>query len=340
MDWYWVVFSTIVLLVASAALNASLIFGCVWQSRTNRIRQAAQNILLALFAVLVTLILLELFFKLVFAQSDGFNHTLASKNWFNRYWQTNSLGYRDVEWTPAMLEGRTRIMVLGDSFAAGHGINNPNHRFSNLLGQMLGRDYAVMNVSQNGANTKTEIQNAIAYPYPPDIVILSFYVNDIQDTALAMGYNRPDFKTSSPFLVGESYALNFLYWRIFRLQTGNWANAYWRWLAGLYNDPGVWNVYRDELLQIHRFIQDRNGQLIVVVFPNLLAIEESRPVTSKVSRLFTDHGVPVLDVGELVAGMDAEALVVNPVDPHPNEFVHRRVAEALHRLILEQRHPP
>ena len=58
---------------------------------------------------------------LFFAQSDGFNLTLSSRNWFARYWQPiNSLGYRDVE-PRAPRPGEKFVLVVGDSFVAGHG---------------------------------------------------------------------------------------------------------------------------------------------------------------------------------------------------------------------------
>ncbi|MFN8459550.1 MAG: SGNH/GDSL hydrolase family protein [Anaerolineae bacterium] len=331
---YWFVFFTLAGLVVSLALNVAWFFRAGWKNPGSRWRRAAQNLALLIFTGLVTLLLLELFFKLFFAQSDGFNYTLASKNWFEWYWRKNSLDYRDIEWTPEMVEGRTKVMVLGDSFVAGYGIENEADRFSNLLGQQLGADYAVMNVGQLGASTKDEIENALQYPYPPDIVILSFYLNDIMDTAQDLGFKRPPAQTHGPFPVDYSYALNFLYWRVYRLGPQEWNNDYWTWLLSLYQKPEVWQLYRQQLLQIADYVQQRQGRLIVVVFPNLMAVEESRPVTAQVSRLFAERGVPVLDVTDLVARRPAAELIASPVDSHPNELVHRLVAERLYPLVL------
>lgn len=337
---YWFVFSVIVFLIISLALNVTFLFRFIWRDKGSQSRRITQNISLSLFSFLVILILLELFFRVFFAQSDGFGYTLADKNWAKRYWSTNSLGYRDREWTPELLEGRTKIMVLGDSFSAGYGINNREDIFPDLLGQMLGENYAVMNVSSPGANTKTEIEMAIGYPYVPDIIILAFYINDIQDTAKDMGFGRPAVRPKVPSLleplVEESYAFNFFYWRIYRVGgPREWMDNYWQWLLTLYDNPDIWGIYQSELLQIHHYIRERNGQLIVVVFPNLLAVEESRPITSQVVNLYAEQGVPVLDVTELVAGMDSRELIVNPVDSHPNEFVHHLVAKELHQIVLD-----
>ncbi len=331
---YWLIFFLIVFLIINLALNTIFLFRFVWTNKAGKSRQIAQNISLSIFSLLVIAILLELFFKLIFAQSDTFGFTLAEENWHKRYVQVNSLGYRDIEWTPELLAGRTKIMVLGDSFVEGAGINNPANRFSDLLGQTLGPQYAVMNVGLGGASTKDEIKNALEYPYQPDIIILSFYLNDIDQTAKDMGFKRPALKIDPPALVKYSYALNFFYWRIFRLmpQAGE---TYWNWLLAVYNKPDIWNIYQKELLQIHHIIQERDDQLIVVVFPELQALEDSRPLTSQVVNLYREQGVPVLDVTELIGDMDPAELVVNSVDSHPNELVHSLVAEKLHQLVLD-----
>ncbi len=332
---YWLVFSMVIVLVISLAIHIVCLFRFIWKDKTSHSRGIAQNISLSLFSFLFIVILLEIYFKLFFIQSDGFGFTLASINWTERYWQNNSLEYRDIEWTPELLEGRTKIMVVGDSFVAGAGINDPADRFPDLLGQMLGQDYAVMNVGVSGASTKDEIRNALKYPHQPDIVILSFHVSDIDDTANDMGFTRPPVQVNSPALVEASYALNFLYWRLFRWWRYEIADNYWTWLFDVYDNPEIWTVYQSELLQFHHLTKEKNIQLIVVLFPHLLSVEQQRPIIKQVANVFIEQEVPILDVTELVEGMEPDALIVNEVDSHPNESVHRLVAEELYQIVLD-----
>ena len=77
------------------------------------------------------------FFRYFYAESENV-FTGASLNWLARYWHENSLGYRDREWTPEDLAGKQTILVTGDSFAAGWGINDPADRFGDVLAQHLG----------------------------------------------------------------------------------------------------------------------------------------------------------------------------------------------------------
>ena len=134
---YWFVFGGFIALVIGLGLSIIVLFRFVWQNSKGKIRFLAQNISLSVFSILIVLIFLELFFY-SFAQSDALGYTLASRNWFKRYWIKNSLGYRDVEWTAQRLEGRTKIMVVGDSFVAGYGLKNKEDIFFVCIGSTTG----------------------------------------------------------------------------------------------------------------------------------------------------------------------------------------------------------
>ncbi len=302
-------------------------------------RQALiENFGLSLLVLFFTVMALELYFKVLFAQSDGFRYTLASQNWYARYWQENSLGYRDVEWTPEKLAGKTKVMVVGDSFAAGAGIANPDDRFANQLGRLLGDDYAVLNVSSPGWDTIDEVEAIVDYPYRPDILILSYYVNDIEGVAYESGAQRPQIRRDPPAwlspVVQRSYAINFLYWRLIRLGPQEWAVTYWEdWLKKISADPEIRWRHRQELLMIIEGAASEQILLLVIVFPNLAAVDESRLMTQPVVDLFREYDVPVVDVAELLAGRRPAETTVNAVDAHPNEVVNLEVAHQLYELI-------
>ena len=77
--------------------------------------------------------------------------------------------------------------------------------------------------------------------------------------------------------------------------------------------------------------ENRNADLIVVVFPNFGDMAGSLPITKKVAAFFKSEGIPVLDLGEYFFGRKTKELVVNKIDFHPNEAVHAEVAELLYK---------
>ncbi|MBI1879242.1 MAG: SGNH/GDSL hydrolase family protein [Chloroflexi bacterium] len=334
---YWLVYSLI--LILGIALGGGLLLAIQRLSKGPAwVTKLLPNVIVSLMTVFLTFMAAEVIFKVFFAQSDGWNQTLASHNWFERYWVKNSLGYRDVEWSEEDLRNKKKILVVGDSFAAGQGIENVEDRFSNLLGHKLGSDYLVMNVAWPGLSTTEEIENLKGFRYKPEILIWQYFINDIRYTAHERNVKAPD-PNIDPWpifepLVSNSYVVNFIYWRVMRLKPniiGEMNNM--DWLKRAYNDPGVWWTHQQELLSVYEGAASEQVKLIVVVFPDLVDVEGSQEITAKVVNLFKERGVPTLDVTELVKDVPTPQLIVNSVDPHPNEWVHRQVADKLYELI-------
>lgn len=335
---YWVSYVLIFLIGFTFFVSPFLIFRR-YRRPFAKTQTLVENISLALLMVFIMLMVFEFYFKVFFAQSDGFRYTLASQNWYERYWQENSLGYRDVEWTPEKLSDKTKVMVVGDSFVAGNGIVNPKDRFADQLGYLLGSNYAILNVASPGWDTEDEIKAILDYPYRPDILILSYYINDIEGAAYRSGVQRPQIRRDPPVwllpLVQNSYAINFLYWRVIRLGPQEWADAYWTWLRQINEDAKVRWRHQQELLTLAEGAAAEQIPFFVVVFPNLAATDESQFLIQPVINLFRERGIPVLDVSELLAGRDPATTMVNLIDAHPNEAINLEVAERLYQMMLE-----
>ncbi len=334
MNIYWFAY-IFTLVIGAGALLALLIR----LRRSQKPRPLLENLLLAGLTLFLTLMGLEFYLKVFFAQPDSHN-TLARRNWYARYYQNafNSFGYRDLEWTDEMVAGKIKVMVVGDSFVEGLGVEYPENRFSNRLGQKLGPKYTVFNLGDSGANTSRQIEALLDYPYDPDILVWSYVVNDIEGVAGPLWLNKPPDQPIPAWLtplVENSHLANFLYWRLHRLFRVDSHDLVWEWLLSVYNDPEAWWRHQQQLLSIYEGARSEQVPLVVVVFPGLTALEKSKVVTERVVDLFRERGVPTLDVAELVKDVPVEDRIASPVDPHPSELVHELVAEAVYQILLE-----
>ena len=103
-----------------------------------------------------------------------------------------------------MVAGKTKVMVVGDSFVHGDGIEYARDRFSNQLAEKLGNNYVVFNLGVGGTNVTHYIENIVKYPYSPDVLVVSIGVNDIEGAVLEEQWlNKPGRKGFSipPLLV-------------------------------------------------------------------------------------------------------------------------------------------
>lgn len=299
-----------------------------------RLCQNAASVFLVCDSMLAGVLLLELYFAAIHDQSDGFNLTRSGRQWFERHWKpVNSLGYRDAE-PAAPAPGQRTVMILGDSFAAGHGIERAENRFSDVAARALGPGWKVYNVSQPGWDTVDEAKAMRAFPVKPDVVVLCYYLNDIFHAANEAKYPLT-FSVNLPTgfmkeLVGVSALADYAYWRLARggnLSGG--AGTFWDTLKGAYADPAVWGIHAKALEDIAAYCRENRITLVAVVFPMLQAPAESAPITGKVAGALAAMGADVIDLTPAMQGRPARELVVNTLDAHPNEAVHRQVGEML-----------
>ncbi|WP_243367962.1 SGNH/GDSL hydrolase family protein [Fundidesulfovibrio soli] len=297
--------------------------------------------ILVLDSLLLGFLLLELYFSHFYDQSDGFNLTRAGKKWFERHWQPmNKLGYRDAEVSPPG-PGQRVLVVLGDSFAAGHGVKQAGDRFSDVAARALGEGWRVYNVSKIGWDTPDEIEALKAFPVKPDVVVFSYYVNDIFAAARQVGYpanfavNLPKGLTKA--VLENSALADYLYWRMERWGgnlTGG-GNTFWESLQGAYTDPAVWGAHSAELGELARYCREKGIGLVAVVFPMLQAPAQSAPITAKVAGTLAEQGAMVLDLSPVFIDAKPSELVVGSLDAHPNEATHKRVGEMIVPMVRE-----
>jgi len=92
---------------------------------------------------------------------------------------SNSLGYRDREHAVAKPSGTYRIVVLGDSIAAGLHVERNEDIFPPVLERLLdgrGLHAEVINLAVSGYNTQQEVETLIekGLRYHPDLVLVAY----------------------------------------------------------------------------------------------------------------------------------------------------------------------
>jgi hypothetical protein len=133
-----------------------------------------------------------------------------------------------------------RLMVLGDSFAAGSGVEDYRDRFANILGTELGKGWTAIVVAMPGWNTVDEAEALERFPYPPQVLVLSVYLNDIEGAAAYRGeVFRPNVSIhprALQRLVEGSSLANFVFWRLATSRFWSDAGEYADWIYGRFAD--------------------------------------------------------------------------------------------------------
>jgi lysophospholipase L1-like esterase len=307
-----------------------------WIHRRDPKQRWAPRMLVILSGILATLMAAEIVFT-HFLQSDTGGRTLSGKAWAEEYWKPiNQLGFRDREYLIESERSLQKVVILGDSFAAGWGIADVKDRFSNLLAEKLPENYVVYNLSLGGIGTEEEARILNDFPLEPDVLILSYFMNDIETVALKHGlkiHSEPlrDLNPLSIFLIERSYLLNYL----FRI---DWTRAtnYYDVIDEAFSTETIIAAHKQHLLQIIRHAKEGSAPMIVVMFPFLDDFERSRPHYSEIRSFFADHDIPVVDIRGRLRDYTPMEIMVNRRDVHPNKFVHQTVANDLHEILVQR----
>lgn len=311
---------------------AGLLFGVVWR-QGGRARRLGIGLSISVATFALGLAGLELYFAGRPAQSDGYAVTLAGRRWFAEHWRPiNSLGYRDHEpdWA-----GERTLLVVGDSFAAGHGVEDVDDLMSGVLARELGDGWNVAIIAKCGWGPREELEALQTLGRAPDWLVVSYYINDVECAARDHGDAPPAQLLRPPpaavrSLVERSHAVNWFYWRVVR---GRFGTTYWDWLRRAYENETVLATHLADLQGFVDLAAEVGARLDFVVWPNLDHLAASRPYTDTIVRRLRERGVHVLDLGERFEHRRPEELVVNSLDGHPNPATHAEVA----RLLLERR---
>ncbi|MBE2269222.1 MAG: SGNH/GDSL hydrolase family protein [Anaerolinea sp.] len=296
------------------------------------------GVLITLTTIAILFFAAETYMRIFYVTTDGYGFTAMNYHWYqNFYWgHYNSVGYRDYE--PQTGEGITHVAVLGDSFAMGHGINDIDATFPQLLEHELGQGYDVNVIAQSGWDTDIELYQLQQYPIKPDIVILSYYLNDI-DYLLQAPELNPDSRFDFPdnpalsWFILNYFVPNYIYYNLLQFTSVDRNSNFLLDLVNAHTNESYWSEQAQRLYEIKVWADQNNVRLIMLLWPHITAVDASAPAVRQVGNFMRQQGVTVVDMSEPIKANPSAGLIVNRFDTHPGVVAQRLAADALYAAI-------
>ncbi len=295
------------------------------------------GVLITLTTVFLFLVGAESYLRLFYITTDAYTFTSMNYHWYQNFYYPsfNTLGYRDHEPIP---NAPRRIAVVGDSFTVGQGINNIDDTFPQLIELGLNDGTDVNVIAQTGWDTDVEEFNLNLYPYKPDTVILSYYLNDI-DYILQQNEQDPNDNFSFPepgfgsWFVLNFFVPNYVYYNLAQITSSERNSNFLGDLIDAHLDSEIW---ARQVMQLDSFVawtQNNDARLIVLIWANPVAIDASAPAVEQVAGYFRERSIEVVDMSDSMRTYPPTSLIVNNFDTHPSVLAHRLAAEALLAVI-------
>jgi lysophospholipase L1-like esterase len=311
-------------------------------------RLVAANAALAVSMLLVLVTAGELAFACFADFSDTFGVSNVSKRWMAVHIEAekNKNGFRDRnELTTFVPGGKKRIIFLGDSFTAGHGIRRMDDRFTDRIAARFEREqpgkFAVANLALPAYDalfvTQLAKDELLKKHYEMAACVYVYNLNDVDrydpntaESLKAIQNSEPSF-----FLFRDTYLLNWLYVRVIAFRSTG-AQSYYENLRRSYESE-PWAKVRDLLKDLQQQCQAQGVDFRMVIFPFVHDVGEGYPFRAAHARIVEfchAEKIPVLDLEPVFRSHANEHLVVSRFDAHPNERANAIAAEAIEDHLL------
>jgi hypothetical protein len=258
------------------------------------------------------------------------------------YVKINKNGLRDIDYDYEKKKNISRVLVLGDSFVWGYGVNQ-NEVFTEIIERKL-KNIEIINAGVPGYSTDQELiwfQDE-GLKYKPDLTILVISPNDFDDI-VAFNTYKPRFviKNNTPFLMKPlskeitrkkySFWDNFFIYSFLRMR---WDNFFSTKIED-YN-----NYTEKEKLELMKMILDKirisshqiSSKFLIVIF------DESEDRENFFQEYGIENNVSVLN---LKSGFK-EFREKNPdiniyfnYNPHWNQIGHKVVADLISEYLIK-----
>jgi len=329
------------------------------------LKRLLQNLALLAAGCLVAVLLVETVVRICLPQEDIAEWFVAhdlygvtlKRNFHQRYdyvghdftmhVQTNSLGFRDKEHDFSREREEKTILLLGNSFVFGYGINIPD-RFDTRLESLLrehGQPMHIVNAGVPSWGTRNETDYARRHfsVIKPDVIVLLFCGNDPGDDR---GLRRPALSGKNSilylpkrFLRMHTHTYRFLLkqmtiarhrQRVSKSLSRN-AQAQLDVQSGSAISASDWETTRTLIRGFYSDFKhfNKSGRLIVMA-----AAPDNEDVQKNLAMLANGKDLVYLDLSEAIADIPDEDRRT-PWDGHWSPAMHAVAAKEIHSLLMK-----
>jgi len=249
----------------------------------------------------------------------------------------NSHGFRGPYCPLERTPGTGRIALIGDSFTLGIGVRDEDTLPASLEAVLTeaGADVEVLNFGVSDTDTPqqaTLLENTVL-GYDPDIVVVVVFLNDARSGGTIAIMNSPrGFNRLRRF----SHLVNALGDAIERPVVHR--ELVERYRSAYTDSSAGWLAMRSALRRVSEATSERGCRLIVALYPVLYRLDEGYPferLHDTIRAFCESQGIEFVDLRAAFEGCSGPELWVHRLDQHPNEVAHRRAAELIGAMLLE-----
>lgn len=272
----------------------------------------------------------------------------------------NSQGLRDYDYDLGKKSSIARIIVLGDSYTFGWGVEL-NESYSKILEFNLNKNnkrYEVINFGMPSHNTMQEARllEIKAINYKPNLIIIGYTSGDPEcywdfcnETLIKATYKAYEKRLSLPInyelkqsLLTKLYFLRFISDKfdviLHKLHIRKLEDNL---IVHLHNpESQTWKATQESFKKISEIAKENKSEVLLVIFPEIGFLSDNYillPVNKQIEEEAKKQGFYVLDLIYYYKEYLPEEIKVSTDDGHPNAKAHKIAADAIYDFIKKEK---
>jgi hypothetical protein len=278
---------------------------------------------------------------------------IVDADWFSKFFKKNSIGIRDIEYPLKKSENKFRILIVGDSQTAGHGIEKLEDTYPKKLEAYLNKGlknpiFEVINYAMYAWNTDSQLYSLFQHGFKlqPDLILLAYYHNDMPppfghpcvkyEDGKKFNKNIIPLKNNvGSFLYTKSRFYRFINFRFIGLMEANDNYPTHIECMKMYYSNRSWDIEKIYLETILKSTKTQNIHFIFSIIPELINFESDYPLVKahyQLTQFMEKKGVPVIDFyEESFKGLLTKDFYISKYDRHLNEYGAEIIAKTLYK---------
>ncbi len=282
----------------------------------------------------------------------------------------NGYGFRGGGIEKQKRPGTVRIMILGDSFTYGDGVDD-GYTLSQQLQDILNKGlkekkYEVINAGRLGSYLTSEIELYEKYGrfFNPDVLILAYCYNDISEMVYTDLYKRNVYnpkpegenRVGLKKFISSGAEKSVIYKMVLKQKAETIAEREFKFvrdkkgrvIIGIPIEPFEkgenkdieWAVsaYERRLLGFRDELKSDGVRLIFIIYPTPIKDEEiKRPVNRELFEFAEDNGIPAIDLRGPWLAVDSDIKSFFDVDTHPTARAYSITASEIEKKLRSEK---
>ena len=309
-----------------------------------------KNWLLLILAIFISIFFCEVFVRVRYSyKAPWYEELIAQQGEVEiRPYRKNKWRLRDRDFEDDKPSTCRRILILGDSFTFGLGVNDDNAIFPKLLEKMLNQkidipgveNIEVLNGGIPGSLTDQWVDLLIKTEahFQPDVVLVVFFLRDGTlvksiDNFFNPIRNNIVKRNRKSILYRYLYSYRLIKDYIDRMMVANiYSQKINRAYLGDEKETAEWEKAKSNIRKIKQYANKRSAVTGLVVFPILVELNERYPfraVCDIIMEFALKNNIPAQSLLPAFMGLNGKDLWVLPYDQHPNEKAHLIAAQSM-----------